>query len=74
MQPNVIITGPTAVGKTSLSITLAKRFSGEIISVDAVQVYRGLDIGSAKPSRQEQAEVPHHLLGILDPAEQVDAA
>lgn len=63
----VILTGPTAVGKTELSVGLAKKTGGEIISADSVQVYRGLDIGSAKVTAAEMQGVPHHLINCLDP-------
>lgn len=66
-QKIVIITGPTAVGKTSLSINIAKAFNGEIISADSIQVYRGADIGSAKITNDEMQGVPHHLIDIIDP-------
>lgn len=69
IQPLVIIIGPTAVGKTAIGVELALAIDGEIISGDSVQVYRKLDIGSAKPSKEEQKGVPHHLLDFLDPAE-----
>lgn len=65
--PLVVIVGPTASGKTSLALHLAEAFCGEIVSCDAVAVYRGLDIGSAKPTPAERARVPHHALDILDP-------
>lgn len=65
--PLVVILGPTAVGKTQLSLELAQRFAGEIVSADSRQIYRGLDIGTAKPSPAEQALVPHHLLDIRAP-------
>lgn len=65
-KPLVIITGPTAVGKTDLSISLAKIIGGEIISADSMQVYRGLDVGSAKVTPDEMDGVPHHLIDILD--------
>ncbi|KAL9236464.1 hypothetical protein vseg_011132 [Gypsophila vaccaria] len=65
----VVISGPTGAGKTRLALELAKRLNGEIISADSVQVYRGLDVGSAKPSTSERKEVPHHLLDILHPSE-----
>ena len=65
----LILTGPTAVGKTSLSVKAAKRFGGEIISADSMQVYRGMDIGSAKVTREEMDGVPHHLIDVLDPGE-----
>ena len=63
----IVVTGPTAVGKSNLALTLCREQQGEIISVDSVQVYRRLDIGSNKPSPQEQAEVRHHLLDVLEP-------
>ncbi len=59
------VTGPTASGKTALAIELAKRLDGEIISCDSMQIYRGMDIGTAKPTREELAQVPHHLIDIL---------
>ena len=68
--PLVILTGPTAVGKSELSLSLAKAIDGEIISADSMQVYRGMDIGSAKLMPSEQQGVPHHLLDILDPEEE----
>jgi tRNA dimethylallyltransferase len=61
--------GPTASGKSGLGIRIAQRFGGEIVSVDSSLVYRGMDIGTAKPTREERAEVRHHLIDILDPAE-----
>ena len=61
-KPLVILTGPTAVGKTALSIGLAKAIGGEIISADSMQVYRGMDIGSAKIRPDEMEGVPHHLI------------
>lgn len=63
----VILLGPTGSGKTALSIALAERFSGEIVSCDSVAVYRGMDLGSAKPSPAERARVPHHLIDVADP-------
>lgn len=68
-QQLVVIVGPTAVGKTSLSIHLAQQLNGEIISGDSMQVYRGMDIGTAKISQEEMAGVRHHLIDILDPDE-----
>ena len=59
------VTGPTASGKTALAIELAKRLDGEIISCDSMQIYRGMDIGTAKPTKEELAAVPHHLINIL---------
>ena len=69
-KPLVILTGPTAVGKTALSIHLAKAIGGEIISADSMQVYRGMDIGSAKIRTEEMDGVPHHLIDVLDPEEE----
>ncbi|NDY43560.1 AAA family ATPase, partial [Dissulfurirhabdus thermomarina] len=72
--PLVALVGPTAVGKTALSLRLARELHAEIVSVDSVQVYRGLDVGSAKPTAAERAEVPHHLIDVADPDEPFDAA
>ena len=66
----VAVVGPTAVGKTELSIELAKSYGGEIINADSRQIYRGMDIGTAKPTVQQRAVVPHHLYDIVDPPEQ----
>ncbi len=63
----VVILGPTGSGKTSLSVALAQRFAGEIVSCDSVAVYRGLEIGSAKPSAEQRELIPHHLLDVVDP-------
>ena len=63
----VLILGPTGSGKTALSLALAARFAGEIVSCDSVAVYRGMDLGTAKPSLAEQARVPHHLVDVADP-------
>ena len=72
--PLVILAGPTAIGKTALSLRLAKEISGEIISADSVQVYRGMDIGSAKIRPEEMEGVRHHLIDILDPDEEFHVA
>ena len=69
----VAITGPTASGKSALGLRLAEELGGEIINADSVQVYRELDIGSAKPGHKELARVKHHLISVLDPSEQCDA-
>ena len=69
-RPLIILTGPTAAGKTQLSIALAKAVGGEIISADSMQVYRGMDIGSAKIRPSETEGVPHHLIDVLDPREE----
>ncbi len=68
-EPLVIVVGPTAVGKTALSIRLAARFQGEIVSADSRQIYRGMDIGTAKATPAERARVPHHMLDIISPGE-----
>jgi len=70
MRPLIIITGPTAVGKTALSVRLAKAIGGEIISADSMQVYRHMDIGSAKIKKEEMDGVPHYLINVLDPDEE----
>jgi tRNA dimethylallyltransferase len=67
IAPLVVILGPTASGKSSLALHLAKAFSGEIVNCDSVQVYRYLEIGASKPSHRERAEIPHHLLDVVDP-------
>ena len=67
--PLILIVGPTAVGKTELAIQLAERLNGEIVSADSRLFYRGMDIGTAKPTREEQSRVPHHLVNIADPDE-----
>lgn len=68
------IAGPTAVGKSALAVALAQRLDGEIVSADSVQVYRGLDIGSAKPTLAERGGIPHHLIDICDPDERYSVA
>jgi tRNA dimethylallyltransferase len=73
-EPVVVIGGPTASGKTEVAIELALRVGGEIVNADSMQVYRGMDIGTAKPSRAERARVPHHLLDIVAPDEDYHAA
>ena len=69
-KPLVILTGPTAVGKTELSIKLAKQIGGEIISADSMQVYKGMDIGSAKIMPEEMQNIPHYLIDVLSPDEE----
>ena len=69
-----MIAGPTAVGKSEIALQFAEQLGGEIISVDSMQVYRGLDIGTAKPSSAERARVPHHLISICDLTDSFDAA
>ena len=74
LPPAIFIMGPTASGKTGLALELARHFPCEIISVDSALVYRGMDIGTAKPSTEELAAVPHHLIDVIDPAESYSAA
>jgi tRNA dimethylallyltransferase len=77
IDPNtklITILGPTASGKTDLALDLAERFGGEIICADSRTIYRGMDIGTAKPTAEEQARVPHHLLDVVDPGETLSVA
>ncbi len=74
MKPPIFIAGPTAVGKSEIALTLAEKNDGEIISVDSMQVYRGLDLGTAKPTAVERKKIPHHLIDICDLHEAFDAA
>lgn len=67
------VVGPTASGKTALAVDVCERIGGEIISADSVQIYRGFDIGSGKPSSEERTKAPHHLIDVLDPLETADA-
>jgi tRNA dimethylallyltransferase len=69
----LVVVGPTATGKTELGIRLAQRFGGEIIGADSVQIYHGYDIGSGKPTTEEQARAAHHLVSIADPLAPIDA-
>lgn len=73
-HPLLIISGPTAGGKTDLAIQIARELKGEIINIDSVQLYRGLDIGSAKPSLEARQDVPHHLFDIFEPSESTNVA
>lgn len=73
-QPTWILAGPTACGKTAAALAIAERVDIEIISVDSALIYRGMDIGTAKPSAAELAQVPHHLIDLIDPAESYSAA
>ena len=70
----VVITGPTATGKTKLGVLLAKKLGGEIVSADSMQIYRGMDIGTAKPTSEEMAGIPHHLIDVAEPSESWSAA
>lgn len=72
--PPVFVAGPTATGKSAVALALARRLSGEIISVDSMQVYRGMDIGTAKPSPAERSEIPHHLVDVASLSEEFHAA
>lgn len=72
--PLIVLVGPTSVGKSSLAIVLAERVGGEILAADSMQVYRGLDIGTAKPGAEERRRVRHHLLDLVDPDQSFTAA
>ena len=74
MNPLVAIVGPTATGKSSLALELCQALNGEIISADSRQVYRYMDIGTAKPTKEERALVPHHLIDVADPDEDFSLA
>ncbi len=74
MRPPLFLAGPTAVGKSAVALRLAEKLGGEIITVDSMQVYRGLDLGTAKPSPAERQRVPHHLIDVVDLTESFDAA
>ena len=69
MNNIICIAGPTASGKTALAVELAKELDGEVISCDSMQIYRGMDIGTAKPTKEEMQGIPHHMLSICDPTE-----
>ena len=69
MDPIICVVGPTASGKTALAIELAKAFNGEIISCDSMQIYRRMDIGTAKPTAEERQGIPHHMIDVADPEE-----
>ena len=70
----IAVIGPTASGKSALALDLSERFGGEIVSCDSMQIYRGMDIGTAKPTPEERRRVPHHMIDILDPDEPYSAA
>ena len=74
MNKIIAIVGPTAVGKTALALALAKELNGEIISCDSMQIYRYMDIGTAKPTKEEMAQIPHHLIDIKNPDESFSCA
>ena len=69
MNPIICVVGPTASGKTKLSVALCQRLNGEVLSCDSMQIYRGMDVGTAKPTAEEMEGVPHHMIGFIDPAE-----
>jgi len=73
-EPVLVLIGPTAVGKTALSLALAERFSCEIVGLDSMQIYRHMDIGTAKANLEERARVPHHLIDVADPDEEYHVA
>lgn len=74
-KPKVIVVcGPTGIGKTALSLSLAEEFSGEIVGADSMQIYKKMDIGTAKPGAEELSRVPHHMIDIVDPDDPYDAA
>ncbi len=68
------VVGPTASGKTALAVELAKRFNGEVISCDSMQIYKGMDIGTAKPTKEETCSIPHHMIDIIEPWQPFSAA
>ena len=75
MKPKlIVIAGPTASGKTACAVELCRKIGGEVVSADSMQIYRGMDVLSAKPTREEMKGIPHHMLGIADPAEKYSAA
>ena len=65
----ICVVGPTATGKTKMGVALAKRFGGEVVSVDSMQIYRGMTIGTAAPTAEETEGIPHHMVAVADPAE-----
>ena len=73
MQKIIIIAGPTGVGKTALSIEVAKKYNGEVVSADSIQIYKGLDIGSAKVTKEEADGIVHHLIDIVSPESEYNA-
>lgn len=72
--PLIVLLGPTAVGKTEIALRLARELDGEIVSADSRTIYRGMDIATAKPTRAEQALVPHHLIGVVEPDQELTLA
>lgn len=74
MEPLIVVCGPTASGKTALGVALAKALDGEVVGADSMQIYRGMNIGTAKPTPQEMEGVPHHMIDVADPWEDFSAA
>jgi len=74
VQDAIVLTGPTASGKSAIALSLAQLIDGEILSLDSIAVYRGMDIGSAKPSQEDQQTIPHHLIDMVDPTEEYSVA
>ncbi|MFM1819237.1 MAG: hypothetical protein RIS61_835, partial [Actinomycetota bacterium] len=74
MKPAIVIVGPTAVGKTDLSLEVAKHFGGEIINADSMQLYKGMDIGTAKLSLKDRKGIKHHMLDVLEVTEAANVA
>ena len=73
MKNIIVIAGATASGKTALAINLAKRFNGEVVSADSMQIYKNMDIGTAKPDEKEMDGVPHHMLSVAEPTDSYSA-
>ena len=73
-RKSIVIVGPTAVGKTEYAISIANRYNGEVVSADSMQIYKGFDIGSAKPTAEERKQARHHLIDIIDPLEDFSVA
>lgn len=75
MAPKIVcVAGPTACGKTTLGVLLAQKFNGEVVSVDSMQIYRGMTVGTAAPTKEEMQGIPHHMIAVADPTEQWSAA
>lgn len=70
----IVVTGPTATGKTALGIVLARKYNGEVVSADSMQIYKRMDIGTAKPTPEEIGDIPHHMIDIVDPADSYSVA
>ena len=70
----VVICGPTASGKTRLAVELAREKNGEVVSADSMQIYRRMDIGTAKPTREEMGGIPHHMIDVVEPGEDYSVA